>query len=297
MDYEDLTRAAKELRVDPARYQPVAGIEFETGARALYRWQITPDDGPEVVGLLGVHPIDELIPHEATTAAALTRPRHPVQIRPVMALVDSPLPSMRPIGSPRVFIGTHRHSVVPVETEEFDTTGAVIADGHHRTAAARRTGGDPGIMTLVVSTAAATLEAGSFHRVFANPVRLPASLDGVTLIDEPPSDSLAAGRIAVVTPRRSCGLVFDRVPPELDGLPAGLVHSLVLPALGLDERDAVYLDDVDAAVSAAQYGTALLLPGSSLDAVVRAARSGVALPPKATRFRPKPMRGLVMRRL
>lgn len=297
MDYEDLARAAKALRVDPARYQPVADIDFMEGETSLYRWEITDEMGGTVVGLLGIHPIDGLIPHEATTAAALTRPRHPVQIRPVMALVDGALPEMEATGPPRVFAGTHRHTVVPVEVGPFEKRGAVIADGHHRTAAARRVGGDPGIMTLMVGTSGATLEAGAFHRVFATPVVLPRDGRGLRIVEEAPTESLAAGRISVVTPDGSLGVVIDDIPSELAGIPAGVASRVLLPVLGLEERDAVYLDDVDAALAAAHYGTAVLLPGSSVEAVVRAARAGVTLPPKSTRFRPKPLRGFVMRRL
>lgn len=299
MGYDDLARAAKALRIDPARYQPVAGIEYERGPLSLFRWEIQPDTGPATVGLLGVYPLQALVPHEATTAAALTRPRHPVQIRPVMALIDSPLPAMEDAGPTLQFVGTHRHTVTPVVIDGEVMEGAVIADGHHRTAAALRVGGDPGIMTFVVSTTGATLEAGAFHRVFARPASLPDAIEGCRVFVEPPETALEHGRIAVVTPRGALGVRPEpaSVPEPLHGIPAGVAHRLVLPALGLDERDAVYLDDIDAALAAAQYGTAILLPGSDVRSVVIAARTGVDLPPKSTRFRPKPLRGLVMRQV
>lgn len=286
------------MRVDPANYQPVVGVEYARRPPSLYRWEITREK-EAVVGLLGVFPLARLIPHERTTAAALTRPRHPVQIRPVMALVDEPLPEVEPLADPIVFTGTHRHTVTPIAPIRLEATTAIIADGHHRAAAALREGGDPGIMTLVVDAATADLEAGAFHRVFARPVPLPDQIDQCDLIEEPPEASLAAGRLAVVTPRGARGVAVDgdAVPAPLRGIPAALAARFLYPALGLAEAGAVYLDSMGAALAAASYGTAVLLPGSDVRSVVAAARSGLDLPPKATRFRPKPLRGLVMRPL
>lgn len=297
--YEDLARAAKALRVDPEGYRPVDGVEYVEGTHAVWQWDMGAEGGPQVRGLLGLFPLADLVPHEATTPAALTRPRHPVQIRPVMALVDDVLPELAPIGDPVVFQGRITHRVTPVATEGMALRDAVIADGHHRTAAALRAGGDPSIMVLVVSSTTAALDAGSFHRAFAHPVELPASIEASVIVREDPFAALAAGRIGVVTPAGSIGIDPGESPSALAyrGIPAGWVHHALLPVLGLDEDDAIYLDDPAAAASAGHYGTGILLPPSDGGAVVAAARSGLALPPKATRFRPKPLRGLAMRRL
>jgi hypothetical protein len=296
--YDELTRAAKSLRVDPAGYRPIAGIEYGRGPESLYRWEMESEHGLDLVGLLGIVPLDALIPHESTTAAALTRPRHPIQIRPVMALVDGALPDMEVIGPSRTFAGRVRHTVTPVTADVRGLTSAVIADGHHRTAAAIREGGDPGIMALLVGTETATLTAGAFHRVFAHPAPISSALSDLAHVIEAPADALAAGRIAIVSGEWDLGVVpAGPIGERYAGIPAGWVHHDLLPRLGLDESDAVYLDDVPSALAAARYGTAILLPGSDVDAVVAAARSGLALPPKATRFRPKPLRGFMMRAL
>lgn len=297
--YDDLERAAKALRADPGNYQPVAGVSYELQSEALFAWEIEQDGVVAVRGLVGVWPLEGLIPHEQTTSAALTRPRHPVQIRPVMALVDDELPATEPSGPPRSFGTTHRHTVTPVRAPAFAPSQPVIADGHHRVAAARRVGGDPGIMVMMVSTAGATLQAGAFHRAFAHPVPIPSSIEGARLVEEEPDAALAGGRLAIVTPDGSVGVEVDpdRLRPHTAGIPAAEAHQVVLPALGLDEADAVYLDDVDAALAAAQYGTAVLLSGARVEAVVAAARAGSILPPKSTRFRPKPVRGFLMRPL
>jgi hypothetical protein len=296
--YEGLAAAAKALRVDPAGYRPYDGIGFEQADEALYWWEIS--DGPHVLltGILGVFPLQQLIPHEATTAAALTRPRYPVQIRPVMALTEGALPAPHRIGASRSFDGRFRHVITPVECDVAGIADAVIADGHHRTVAALRDGGDPGIMTLLVGTSGATLHAGAFHRVFAHPVDLHAALEGFDVRVEAPADSLAAGRVAVESGEVNLGVTpSGPLADRYRGIPAGWVHEALLPALGLDEVDAVYLDEIPAALSAGRYGTAIGLPGADVEAVVAGARSGLALPPKATRFRPKPLRGFAMRAL
>lgn len=292
--YEDLERAAKDMRSDPGGYR--GQVEYERGPEAVWRWEI--GGANPVVGLLGLYPLTALVPHEATTAAALTRPRHAIQIRPVMALVDESLPEVAAIGSTRTMPGNPRHSVTPVEPPAFPRGSAVIADGHHRTAAALRVGGDPYIMTLVVSTLESSLTAGAFHRAFAHPVPIPPRVGECLIRPATPEAALSAGDIALVSAERS--VAISPVGPMADryrGIPAGWVHEELLPALGLVEEDAVYLDGADAAIAAAHYGTAILLPGSDVGAVVSAARSGLPLPPKATRFRPKPLRGFAMRAL
>jgi hypothetical protein len=297
--YGDLERAAKALRVDPARYQSVDGVEYDLHSPALYRWVITTPDGARTVGLVGVFPLDRLIPHEATTAAAATRPRHSVQIRPVMALIDEPLPPMTDLDVSVRFGTQYAHSLTPVSVGLPVADTAVIADGHHRVAAARRVGGDPGIMTMLVHRGTAVFTAGAFHRVFAVPVRPPLQIPGARLVSESPMESLAAGRVSIATPDGSVGVEIDpsAVTPETRGIPAGMVAQVVLPSLGLREEDAIYLEDTRTALEAAHYGTAILLPGADVASVVKAARTGFMLPPKSTRFRPKPARGFLMRPL
>lgn len=265
---------------------------------SLFRWEIRFEAGRYVQGLVGLFPLHQLIPHEGTTAALQTRPRHPVQIRPVTALVDEPLPDLQPIGGSVHFHGSHHHTVTPVAAVAFAPKRALIADGHHRVAAAMRDGGDPNIMTMMVSTGGVELEAGAFHRVFATEVELPGAIAGCEVVRESTLDSIHAGRIAVVTPRGSIGVtVVDKDMPEfLGGLPAGLTSRFVLPALGLSEADASYVDDIRHALAAVdEGGTAVILPNSEVPAIMQAVAAGLTLPPKSTRFRPKPIRGLLMR--
>ncbi len=284
--------------MDPARYQSVEGVEYGLTDPALFHWGIHFDDKRHVEGLVGLFPLDRLIPHEATTTAVVDRPRHPVQIRPVMALVDKPLPVLEPIGEPVQFHGMHHQVITPVAPVSFDLSQAIIADGHHRVAAALRHGGDPMIMTMVVNSEQADLDAGSFHRVFASEVGLPDTIPGCEVVDESPLDAIHAGRMAVVTSAGSIGVAVtnEAAPEVLRGLSAGLASRYLLPGLGLTEGDAVYVGDIRRALAAVdQGGTAVLLPPSRVRSVMRAAVDGVALPPKSTRFRPKPIRGFLMR--
>jgi hypothetical protein len=298
VEYWALERAAKALRRDPGRYQSVEGVHYRRTDSCLFRWDIEFEDGM-VSGLVGLFPLDRLVPHEATTPSARIRPQHPVQIRPVMALVDGALPSPPPLGETVHFHGEHHHAVTPVEPLAVDVAHAVIADGHHRVAAAIRTAEHPLIMTMLVDVRDTPLDAGAFHRVFAAAPTLPEAIDGARVVVEPPRESIGAGRIAVVTPDGSRGVeIAPDVAAELAGLPAGLASRFVLPALGLVEEQAQYVDDIRRALGAVDEGcTAVLLPQSDLTSVLRAAATSTRLPPKSTRFRPKPIRGLLMRPL
>lgn len=298
VEYWALERAAKVLRADPARYQSVEGVEYDLTEPALFHWGIYFDDRCHVEGLVGLFPLERLIPHEATTASVVDRPRHPVQIRPVMALVDEPLPVLEPTGESVQFHGIHHQVITPVAPVSFDLSQAIIADGHHRVAAARRDGADPMIMTMIVNSEQADLDAGAFHRAFTPQVALPDTIAGCEVVRESPLDAIHAGRVAVVTNVGSIGVAVtdEAVPEVLRGLPAGLASRYVLPGLGLQEDDAVYVQDIRRALAAVEEGgTAVLLPPSQVRSVMRAAVDGVALPPKSTRFRPKPIRGFLMR--
>ena len=300
VEYWALERAAKALRLDPARYQSVEGVEYDLTEPSLFRWEILFEGGRYVEGLVGLFPLDQLIPHEGTTPAVQVRPRHSVQIRPVTALVEEPLPSLEPAGGSVHFHGSHHHIVTPVDSVAFAPERALIADGHHRVAAAMRDGGDPRIMTMVVSTDGIELDAGAFHRVFASQVDLPESIAGCDVVHESTLDSIHAGRIAIVTRQGSIGVavVDESIPEFLGGLPAGLTSRFVLPALGLSEVDASYVDEIRHALAAVdEGGTAIILPNSEIPAIMQATAAGVTLPPKSTRFRPKPIRGLLMRPL
>lgn len=300
VEYWALERAAKALRRDPARYQSVEGVEYSRTPESLFHWSIA-FDGAWVDGVVGLAELDRLRPHEATKAHAPVRPQHPVQIRPVMALVPGELPRLTPRGATVHFHGEHHHAVTPVDPVPIPFTEAVIADGHHRVAAAIRTAEHPRIMTMIVATGDTPLTAGAFHRVFqGTQVALPTTVPGCEVFEEPPRESIHHGRIAVVTSEGSRGIdvVDDALPRPLHELPAGLVARYLLGPLGLREVDATYIGDTREALAAVDEGaTTILLPEAPVAAVVESAQRGLSLPPKSTRFRPKPIRGLLVRPL
>ncbi len=278
----------------------MGGVEYDVTEPMFFRWDIFFEAGRHVEGLVGLYPLDRLIAHERTTSSRRLRPRHPVQIRPVMALVAEPLPPLNPTGPGVRFRGVHSQVVTPVAPVGFSPNQAVIADGHHRVSAALRDEGDPFIMTMFVNVDGTDLEAGTFHRVFPQSVNLPDFMTGCVVTRESPMDALHAGRIAVVTRDGSIGIsVTDSDDSEaLAGLPAGLASLCVLPGLELDEADARYLEEISPALAAVDKGaTAVILPSSDIAAVMRVAAAGTILPPKSTCFRPKAIRGLLMRPL
>jgi len=298
IEYWALERAAKILRADPASYQSVEGVEYGLTEPSMFRWDIHFGDRRAVQGIVGLFPPSRLTPHEATTSALADRPAYSVQIRPIMALIDEPLPAVDPIGETIHFHGVHHQLVTPVTAVEFDPGLAVIADGHHRVASALREGGDRLIMTMIVSSTETALDAGAFHRFFPTQVDLPGAIAGCEVFRESPLDAIHAGRMAVVTRVGSIGVsVTDGgVPPALFGVPAGLASRYVLPALGLSEEEARYVDEIREVLGSVDSGggTAVLLPPSQVGSVMEAAVGRVALPPKSTRFRPKPIRGFLM---
>lgn len=299
VEYWALERAAKALRRDPARYQSVEGVEYRRGGPHLFRWEIEFDEGRHVDGLVGCFPLEALMPHESTTPKAAHRPQHPVQIRPVMALTEQDLPQLDAAGPTVHFHGDHHHAVTPLTPTEVTIGPAVIADGHHRVAAAIRTGAHSDIMALVVSSTDTDLTAGAFHRVFPGASPLPERLPGCRVVREPPRTAIRNGRIAVVTPESSIGVaVTSPDAARWVGLPAGLAEQFVVPELEIDRAEVAYVDDIRNALGAVDRGhTAIVLPEAEVAAVLRAAAEPVSLPPKSTRFRPKPIRGLLMRPL
>ena len=86
------------------------------------------------------------------------------------------------------------------------------------------------------------------------------------------------------------------LPAPLRRIGASVAQHLLYPALGLDDSDAAHYSTTAGARHALTAGDgALLLPRVAVADIVAAARTGVLLPPKGSRFRPKPLRGLVLR--
>jgi uncharacterized protein (DUF1015 family) len=76
-----------------------------------------------------------------------------------------------------------------------------------------------------------------------------------------------------------------------------ILHNVLLPAWGIDERDIGYHHSVKAAVVAAIHGrgVAVLTNPPSAATVMNIARTGAMMPRKSTSWGPKPRMGLLMR--
>lgn len=298
-----------------------------------------------VLAAVGVDP-DEVVPHEdvdpARVAARVERllavPVDPAPVftvapplaAPVRALLDDVLR-----GPPLVELTDEagaRHRVVAC-TDPDRVAGlraalagvrVLIADGHHRYAAAQALGRRAGVrgrtLALVVDTAVSEPQVLPVHRVLPG---LPADWRSrlapevvAAAVPADPADLAAAlagepaGTVALSAPEGG----FLLRPVDLDGLrrrlPAertarwraldtALVDEVLLPRLGVDRTAVLALADlVEAAEAVRHRGGALVLVRPVPLATVRAlAAGGELLPAKTTSFRPKPRAGLVMRAL
>lgn len=194
-------------------------------------------------------------------------------------------------------------------TRELGGATPLIADGHHRYAAALQlqeshpgTGWDRGL-AMLVDQDDTPLFLGAIHRV----------LSGVTLT----ALTALAGRRGWPTQLRSERSALDRLGPTTlvvtDGtrwatlalpVPAGeaavdVLHDLVLPALSCPPGAVGYHHSVALAVRQVRRGggLAVLMPAPDFDLVHHLVAHARLLPEKATSFQPKPSVGAIIRSL
>ncbi len=222
-------------------------------------------------------------------------------------------------------------------TTALHRTGAVIADGHHRFAAARANArarpGAPGsdaVLALVTPMGPGGLRVAAIHRVLPDlglDRVVAGATEGFGLHDLPVPGSGPDAVVAEVdrwlgTPGEAGFLLTDgrrlvqltdpsdavlaaipaEAPAAWRGLDVVLAHHGLLVHL-LHRRDdpasVVVAHSVEEAVRTAteRGGVALLLRAPSPDAVAAVARAGARMPRKSTLFIPKPRTGLVLRPL
>lgn len=191
-------------------------------------------------------------------------------------------------------------------TAPLEVARTVIADGHHRYAAARRlrtehpgTGWDR-TLVMLVDQADTPLQLGAVHR----------SIPGLTLdtVEKVAAERGHAferlGDRVSALERLQHGLVLHdgthwaTVSSGSAGIPVCDLHVELLPAWGLDESRIAYHHSASTALAAAGHDSpAILLPSPTFEQVAESARSGRLLPQKATSFQPKPHLGVLMRDL
>ncbi|MBB3084757.1 DUF1015 family protein [Geodermatophilus sabuli] len=211
-------------------------------------------------------------------------------------------------------------------------TGAVIADGHHRFAAARanesRAPGAPGagaLLALLTPMGPGGLTVRGIHRVVPDlPLAdaVTAAAAGFAVTDVPVGDDGTAAAVQrwLGDPSEEGFLLSDGarlvrlgspsaqvracVPPEAPAawrrLDVVLAHHGLLQALWGrpdDPESVLVAHTVQEALAgaAARHGVAVLLRGPSPADVAAVARTGARMPRKSTLFVPKPRTGLVLR--
>jgi uncharacterized protein (DUF1015 family) len=222
-------------------------------------------------------------------------------------------------------------------TAAFRTTGAVIADGHHRFAAARahsrtepqREGSDA-VLALVTPMGPGGLRVAPIHRVVPD-LSLDAALTSarlgfrVTAVPVRDGDQLTVVEAIhrwLATADESGLLVTDghqlyrltdpseavvatvptEAPPAWRHLDVVLAHHGLLGGLwqrGDDPESVLIAHTAQDAVrtAAERNGVALILRAPSPADVAAVARAGARMPRKSTLFVPKPRTGLVLRPL
>ncbi|MFD2093666.1 DUF1015 family protein [Blastococcus deserti] len=352
-------RSAEVAAATLRRWQD-EGVLVRDDEPALWCYELRPAAAPATTGWLGAVALppagsSAVLPHEDTYPVAVEGRRAllaatSTDLEPIV-LAHDPDPEVTALtdvvrqGAPVMTVEDadgveHRlwrvtdRALLDRVVAALARTGAVIADGHHRFAAARAHARTPGagpgsdrVLALVTPMGPGGLRVDPIHRVIPD------------LDLEPAVDAASAGfRVAEVTTagigaadavRRWLGtpdeagfLVTDgsrvvrltepsadvraTVPPEAPpawrGLDVVLAHYGLLERLWHrpDDPDSVLIaHSVDEAVrlAADRAGVALLLRAPSPSDVAAVARAGARMPRKSTLFVPKPRTGLVLRPL
>jgi uncharacterized protein (DUF1015 family) len=331
---------------------------------ALWLYELQPADGtPATVGWLGAVALPPpgsaaVLPHEDTYPGAVEDRRAllaatSTDLEPIV-LAHDPDPAVAEItvasrrGEPTLEVTdsdgvVHRlwrvtePALLSRLTAALRTTGAVIADGHHRFAAARANSrteppqeGSDAVLALVTPMGAGGLRVAPIHRVVPDLSLADAvarASDGfrvsqVPVVGSVPADVVAAIHAWLASPAESGFLITDgsrlyrltdasdrvlaAVPPEAPAAWRGL--DVVLAHHGLLGRLWQRADDVESVLiahtaedavrtAADRAGVALLLRAPSPADVAAVARAGARMPRKSTLFVPKPRTGLVLRPL
>jgi len=328
-----------------------AGVLERDAEPALWVYAMRPADGaPETVGWLGavaLPPADSraVLPHEDTFPGAVEGRRALLEatatdLEPIV-LAHDPHPDVPALtataqrGAPTLELTDAdgvRHTLWrvadPALTDRVTTvladTGAVIADGHHRFAAARAHGA-PAILALVTPMGPGGLRVHPIHRVVPDlaldeavaassagfrVTELAVGADGAAdavgrwLADPGETGVLVSDGSRLVRLDSPSADVAEAIPSEAPAawrrLTVVLVHHGLVQRLWgrADDPEGVLIaHGVTVALEGARSsrGVALLLRAPSPADVAAVARAGARMPRKSTLFVPKPRTGLVLR--
>jgi uncharacterized protein (DUF1015 family) len=359
---DDTARRSAALAASTLTAWLAEGVLPRDELDALWLYELTPaSGGPATIGWLGAVALPApgspaVLPHEDTYPVAVEGRRallaatatdlepivlaHDVEptVTEVTAVARAGTPDLEVVDDDGV--GHRLWRVLDPDLltrlrEAFGRTAAVIADGHHRFAAARanarRQPGLPGadaVLALVTPMGTGGLRVDSIHRVVphldletatnaaADSFRVtPLATGGARALDEEIDRWLGGtgrGEFLLTDGHRLVRLsdpstdVAAAVPAEAPGAWRGL--DVVLAHHGLisgvwqrpDDPDSVLIGhSVEEALAIARErsGVAILLRAPSPADVAAVARAGARMPRKSTLFVPKPRTGLVLRPL
>jgi uncharacterized protein (DUF1015 family) len=341
-------RGAADRAAQTLRRWVADGVLVQDEQPALWNYRMQGRTGPATVGWLAA--VD--LPSAGSRAVLPHEDVHPPAVEGRRLLLAATGTDLEPIvlahdPSPEIAELTRAASAAPADLEVADGDGvvhqlrrvtdpvvlqrlaegyaavdAVIADGHHRFAAARAlAAGGPGqVLALLTPMGPGGLRVRAIHRVvpgldLAEAARAAATGFTVTPTSVPVPDdadswSPGPGRF-LVTDGVGAVLVSDPVPAVRGLVPSDAPdswrsldvvlahHGLLAGAWGRSDDPASVLvaHDVDEALQLATVhrGVALLLHPSSAADVGAVARDGATMPRKSTLFVPKPRTGLVLR--
>ncbi|WP_110205720.1 DUF1015 family protein [Nocardioides daejeonensis] len=182
----------------------------------------------------------------------------------------------------------------------------VIADGHHRFAAAERLRErHPGTdwdqtLVMLVDQADTPLQLGAIHRSIPRLAlhTVAATADRLGAVWTPRISSHQAlahlDRALVLHDGTAWGTLRPREPVDLL---VRWLHEHLVPGWDVAEATIAYHHSASEAMDRAGLATAVLLPAPTFGQVETSARSGALLPQKASSFQPKPHLGVLMRQL
>ncbi|MGY1696652.1 DUF1015 domain-containing protein [Geodermatophilus sp. SYSU D00814] len=331
-----------------------SGVLVRDERPAMWRYEMRPADGEPTVGWLGGVAVGgrAVLPHEDTFPAAVEGRRAllaatATDLEPIV-LAHDPEPEVAALtaaaggGPPDLEVVdddgvAHRlwrvtdAAVLDRLQAALARTGAVIADGHHRFAAAQalhrtHATGNCRVLALLTPMGAGGLRVEPIHRVVPDLTlqdARDAAARGFTVTDVPVDPDPAAVAVTarpllatldgglLLTDGRQLLSLSDPTPEVRATVPAEAPPSwrsldVVLATTGLlgglwgrpdDPGSVLVAHDVAEAVrlAGARAGVAVLLRPPSPADVAAVARAGARMPRKSTLFVPKPRTGLVLR--
>lgn len=262
-------------------------------------------DGHRVLGLLGLARLADLVPHEGTDDAAVRRRierdrRQQVDSRPLLTVLPADPPGVallvntvraRPAEMDVEDVDGVRHRTWVLTEEEVERTTTslrpypcLLADGHHRVAAAAAVG----------RSAVPAVVAFASH---------PPRLDDVWRLAAVTRNGQEAARRWVASLPDGPGDVEVRhgdlvrhVTSEAQELPVEASQRLAQAVPGVT-RVTSTAEPTAMAIAISDGAVVVGSRAPSVTEVLGAVAAGRALPPKSTAFRPKPRVGLVLHRI